>query len=219
MGNIDKRGVDALAQLDDLRAHLVAQLGVQIGQRLIHQKHGRVADDGAADRHTLALAAGQRLGLTVQILGDVQDLRRLTHFFVDLSFGDFLQLQREGHVLIHGHVGIEGIVLEHHGDIAILGFHIVHQLVADPQLTGADILQARDHPQRGGFTASGGAYQHDEFLVGDLQVELLDRHNAFVGDLKIALLFRLLALLLFLLCLGVGIDLLDVLQYDLCHTR
>ena len=29
VGDVDEGGVDALAQLDDLRAHLVAQLGVQ----------------------------------------------------------------------------------------------------------------------------------------------------------------------------------------------
>ena len=74
MGYVDKGGVDALTQLDDLRAHLVAELCVEVGERLIHQKHRGVADDGAADRHTLSLAAGQRLGLAVKVLGDVENL-------------------------------------------------------------------------------------------------------------------------------------------------
>ena len=219
MGDVDKRGVDPLAQLDDLGAHLVAELGVQVGQGLVHQEHGGVADNGAADGHTLALAAGQGLGLAVEVLGDVQDLRGLTDFLVDLVLGDLLQLQGEGHVFVHGHVGVQGVVLEHHGDIPILGLHIVHQLVADPQLAGGDVLQTGDHTQGGGLAAAGGAHQHDELLVGDLQTELLDSHNALVGDLKIALLFLgLLALLDLLFLLGVGVDLLQVLQNDLCHT-
>ena len=115
-------------------------------------------------------------------------------------------------------MGIQGIVLEHHGDVAVLGLHIIHQLVADPQLAGGDVLQTRDHPQGGGLAAAGGTHQHDELLVGDLQIELLDRHNALVGDLKVALLLRLLALLGLFLLLGVGVDLLQVLQDDLCHT-
>ena len=115
-------------------------------------------------------------------------------------------------------MGIQGIVLEHHGDVAVLGFHVVHQLVADPQLAGGDVLQTRDHPQGGGLAAAGGTHQHDELLVGDLQIELLDRHNALISDLEVALLLRLLALLGLFLLLGVGVDLLQVLQDDLCHT-
>ncbi len=68
VGNVDEGGVDLLAQLDDLGAHLVAQLGIQVGQRLVHQEDLRVADDGAADGDALALAAGQGLGLAVEIL-------------------------------------------------------------------------------------------------------------------------------------------------------
>ena len=219
VGHIDKGGVDALAQLDQLGAHLIAQLGVQIAQRLVHQEHGGVTDDGAADGHALALTAGQRLGLAVQILGDIQDLGGLPHLPVDLVLGYLLQLQRECHVLIHGHVGIQGVVLEHHGDVAILRLHIVHQLVADPQLAGGDVLQTGDHPQGGGLAAAGGTHQYDEFLVRDLQTELLDGHYALLGDLEAALfLRRLLALFGLFLLLGVGVDLLQILQNHLCHT-
>ena len=57
MGNVDKGGVDLLAQLDDLGAHLVTQLGVQVGQRLVHQQDLGLADDGAANGHALTLTA------------------------------------------------------------------------------------------------------------------------------------------------------------------
>ena len=218
VGDVDKRGVDALAQLDDLGAHLVTQLGVQIGQGLVHKEHGGVADDGAADRHALPLTAGECLGLAVEVLGDVQNLSGLPHLSVDLVLGQLFQLQGERHVLVHGHVGIEGVVLEHHGDVPILRLHVVHQLVADPQLAGGDVLQTGDHPQGGGLAAAGGTHQHDELPVGDLQRELLDSHHALVGDLQMVLLLRLLALFDLFLLLGVGVDLLDVLQNHLCHT-
>ena len=167
----------------------------------------------------LPLAAGQRLGLAIQILGNVQNFRRLTHLAVDLILGHLFQLQGEGHVFIHGHVGVQGVVLEHHGDITILGLHVVHQSVADPQLAGGNVLQTGDHPQGGGLAAAGGADQHDKLLVGDLQTELLDGHDALLGDLEIVLLLRLLALLDLFLLLGVGVDLLQILQYDLCHIH
>ena len=183
VGDVDEGGVDALAQLDDLRAHLVAQLGVQVGQRLVHQEHLGITDDGAADGHALALAAGQRLGLAVQVLGDVQNLGRLPHLLVDLLLGYLAQLQGEGHVLIYGHVGVQGVALEDHGDVPVLRLHVVHPLAADDQIALGDILQAGDHPQRGGLAAAGGADQDDELLVRNLQVEVVNRGHLVVIDL------------------------------------
>ena len=57
VGNIHESRVNALAQLDDLGAHFVAELRVQVGQRLIHQHHLRGTDDRAADGDTLTLTA------------------------------------------------------------------------------------------------------------------------------------------------------------------
>ena len=59
--------------------------------------------------------AGQRLGLALQVLGDVQHFRRPAHPAVDLLLGQLAQLQGEGHVLVHRHVGIQRVALEHHG--------------------------------------------------------------------------------------------------------
>ena len=51
---------------------------------------------------------------------------------VDLRFGDLPQLQRERHVLVHRHVRVERVVLEHHRDVAILGRDVVDHALADP---------------------------------------------------------------------------------------
>ena len=180
VGDVDEGGVDPLAELDDLRAHLVAELGVQVAQGLIHQEYLGIADDGPADGHPLALSAGEGLGLPGQQLRDVQDLRRLPDLLVDDPLGELPQLQAVGDVVIDGHVGIEGVVLEDHGDVPVLGGHVVHQTAADIDLPVSDGLQPRHHPQGGGFSAAGGPHQDDELLVGDLQVEVLDRHHAVV---------------------------------------
>ena len=75
VGDIDRGGLDHLMHALDLGAHLHAQLGVEVRQRLVEQEHLRIAHDGAAHRHALALAAGQRLRLAVQQLGDVENAR------------------------------------------------------------------------------------------------------------------------------------------------
>ena len=46
-------------QLDQLGAHAGAQLGIEVGERLVEQERHRVADQRAAERHPLPLAAGQ----------------------------------------------------------------------------------------------------------------------------------------------------------------
>ena len=130
------------------------------------------------------LAAGQSLGLTVQILSNVQDLGGLVDPALDLRFVHLTQLQGEFHVLPHGHVGIQSVALEDHGDVAVLGLHIVDQAVVDAQLALGDLLQAGHHTQGGGLTAAGGSNQNDKLLVGDLQVEIAHRGDVSVIDLE-----------------------------------
>jgi hypothetical protein len=46
-------------QLGDLDAHLHPQRRVEVGQRFVEQKGGRLMDDGPADGDPLPLPAGQ----------------------------------------------------------------------------------------------------------------------------------------------------------------
>ena len=57
MSNIHKGCVNTLTQLNDLGAHFIAELRVQVGQRLIHQHYLRSTNDRAADGDTLTLTA------------------------------------------------------------------------------------------------------------------------------------------------------------------
>jgi hypothetical protein len=86
VGDVDGRDAEAALQRGDLRAGRDAQLGVEVRQRLVHAEHLRVADDRAAHGDALALTAGQRLGLAVEVLGEVEDGRGLLDALVDLRF-------------------------------------------------------------------------------------------------------------------------------------
>ena len=59
VGHVDHGVAEPLVQGGDFDAHMDAQLGVEVGERLVEQKHVGLADDGAADGDTLALPAGQ----------------------------------------------------------------------------------------------------------------------------------------------------------------
>ena len=45
--------------------------------------------------------------------------------------------------------------------------------VADHDLAVADVLEPGDHAQRRGLAAAGRPDQHDEFVVGDVEVDAL----------------------------------------------
>jgi hypothetical protein len=51
-------------------------------------------------------------------------------------------------------VRVEGVVLEDHGDVAVLGREGVHDLAADPDEAVGDRLQAGNHAQRRGLATA-----------------------------------------------------------------
>ncbi|MNE63777.1 hypothetical protein D3C80_1591500 [compost metagenome] len=62
VGDVDNGGTNRLVQRRQFLTHAVAQLGVEVGQRFIKQKHLRSPDDRPAERHPLALATGELTG-------------------------------------------------------------------------------------------------------------------------------------------------------------
>ena len=73
VGDVDRGGLQALVQGLDLGAHVDPQLGVEVGERLVEQEDLRVAHDGAAHRHALALPAGELARPAFEQVLDLQD--------------------------------------------------------------------------------------------------------------------------------------------------
>ena len=91
-----------------------------------------------------------------------------------------LQPQAERHVFGNRHVRIERIVLEHHRDVAIFRRHVVDDVAADHDVAVGDVLQPRDHPQRGRLSAPRWSHQHDKLVVGDIEIDAAHRLNLVV---------------------------------------
>ena len=72
VGDVDHGRAEPLVQLHQLDAHLGAQRGVEVGQRLVEQENLGLAHDGAADGDALALAAGERAGALLQARLELQ---------------------------------------------------------------------------------------------------------------------------------------------------
>ncbi len=74
-------------------------------------------------------------------------------------------------------MGIESVVLEDHGNVAVLGRNIIHHPVSDDDFSGIGLLQPCDHSEGSGFAATRGADQDDKLLVLHIQVEVLDGYH------------------------------------------
>ena len=111
------------------------------------------------------MAARQCFGLTVEVVGEVQQAGGFFHALADFFLVHLGELQREAHVFGHGHVRVESVVLEDHGDVAV--FRIGHGdvIVADQNLPRVHKLQTGQHAQGGRFTTAGGADEYQEFAV------------------------------------------------------
>ena len=169
VGDVEAGGAELSLQALDLDAHLHAELGVQIGERLVEQEGGRIADNGAAHGDALALTAGELAGLAVQEVGEFEDAGGLLDAAVDLRLRGPAFAEAVGEVVVDGHVRVERIVLEHHGDVPVRGLDVVDHAPADLDLALGDGLQARDHAQKRGLAAAARPDQDNEFAIGDVE--------------------------------------------------
>ena len=71
------------------------------------------------------------------------------------------------------HVRVEGVVLEHHRNVAILGFLAGDVLVADEDAAAGDFLKPGDAAQGRGLAAAGRPDHDHEGAVRDFDVDAL----------------------------------------------
>ena len=129
--DVDHGHAQVALDAPDLGAHLHAQLGVEVREGLVHEEHLRLAHDRPPHRHPLALPAGEVPRLLAQVVTKPEGLRGRGDALVDLVLRRASQLQPEAHVVVDRHVRVEGVVLEDHRDVAVLGRQVVDDPVAD----------------------------------------------------------------------------------------
>ncbi len=155
----------------NLDAQRLAQLGVQVRERLIHQEDARLAHDGAPNRDPLHLAAGKLGRLALQEMADAQHFGGFAYAALDLVFrrAAHRRAQRKGQVVVDRHGRIERILLEDKGNIALGGRSRVDRLAVEEDAPLILFFQPSDHAQRSGFARAGGPQEHEELAVMDLK--------------------------------------------------
>jgi len=70
---------------------------------------------------------------------------------LDLGARELAELEAEGHVVVDVHVWVQGVVLEHHSDVAVFGGNVVDEAVADVDVARSGFLQPCDAAKDGGL--------------------------------------------------------------------
>ena len=182
VGDVNGGDAQAALELFDDGAHLHPQLGVQVGKRLVHQKHAGLNDEGAGQGYTLLLAAGELVGLPVRQVGDLHQLQSLGHPGADLILGNLSGLQAVGHIFADRQVGKNGVVLEHHADIPLMGGNVVDALFSEIEIAAFNGVKTGDHTQKCGLAAAGGAQKRKKLSLPDVQGNAVER-----GKIAVAL--------------------------------
>ena len=175
----DEHEGDAHLALDGLQLdlHLFAQLGIERPERFIEQQHLRVVDQRPGQGHALPLATAELVGLAMPEAAQANRLEHLVGPRAPRRLAHLLHLQPVLHVLQHGHVRKQGVVLEHGVDIAIERCQPGD--IATLQEDGAcrRALEAGDHSQHGGLAAAGRAEQREELAFADAEIDRIDRDD------------------------------------------
>ena len=129
---------DGLAQhavkLDQLRAHRCAQLGIQVGERLVEEERHGVSDQRAAQCDSLLLPAAQLSRAAFQQVPDAEHVRRRRDAAIDFLARELAQLEAEGEVSRDAHMRIKRVVLEDDRKVALRWIDIVDRGAVDPDL-------------------------------------------------------------------------------------
>ena len=184
VGDIDEGDAQPLLQAPQFHLHGLPQLVVQGTQWFVQQQDFRIVYQRPGDGYPLLLAATHLLGLPVTQLLQLGQLQHFGNPFLLLLAGNFFHQQPEADVFFHCHMGEQGIMLEHHVHIALVGGQLGDFFVIQKNMTRSGRLQTGNHAQYCGLATAGRPQQGHEFSVVDSQIKGGDNQVVFklLGD-------------------------------------
>ena len=135
-------------QARQFQAHLEAQFGIDVAQRVVEQEHRRRTGKRPRERRTLLLAVGKRPRLVRKHMADLQQLGDALDAGLYRAWRRLLRRQRRRDVVEGAHVREEGEILEGHANAAKFGIDVGNVLAADQDLSFFRVDHAGDQPEQ-----------------------------------------------------------------------
>ena len=160
-----------------LQPHLLAELGVQRAEGLVQQEHLRPDDEGTGERDPLLLAPTELTGIAALESAQGDQRQGLPHARLGLPPVHPSHAEAEADILADGHVGEQGVVLEHHTGVAPVRGRRgdVDPLDAHPARVGP--LEAGDDPEGRRLAAPAGPQQRDQLTGRDDEIDTIHRRD------------------------------------------
>jgi hypothetical protein len=162
-------------ELDQLHTHSATQPRVEIGEWLIKEEQLGASNDRSTHRHTLSLPAAEVSGTAIEQILDPEKLGSLPHAPLLLGAEDAADAERKREVLPHRQMRVKGIALKDERDVSLAGLGSGDVLSVDSDSSLVERLQTRDDPEKGRFSAAGGAHDDTELSVFNAEGHRLQR--------------------------------------------
>src|SRR5690606_7280208 len=188
VGDEDGGVAGALVDFAQPFAQFTPHLGIERAEGLVEEENARFDGQGLGQRHALALAAGQLVGIAPFEPGQLHQVEQFEGAAADFAGRRAgrtrAHLEPEGDVFQDRHVAEQGIVLEHEADIALLHALFGGVLVAEEDAAGRGPLEPGNEAQQGGLAGAGRAQQRNQLARDNIQRHIVQGRKAieFLAD-------------------------------------
>ena len=171
MGDVDHGLAGLLPDAHQLRLQKHAVLRIERRERLVHQQHAGIGDEGAGDGAALAHAAGQLMRIVTAEPAQADEPERRLDALGRLAATHPAGHQAEADIGLDVHPGKQAALLEHH--------RVLDRPAGRLDLDGAAglAIQAGEDAQQGRLAATARADDAQELPRRDRQADVIDRDD------------------------------------------
>ena len=173
MSYVDKCDTDALLDVLKLNLHILAKLEVKCTEGLVKKKNSGVGNKRARNCYSLLLTARKCAYALVFKTRKRYHLEHFGYFFANLLLGLLFKSEGECYIFINVEVGEESIFLENRIDVSLVGRKVIDYLILKENCTLVGSFKSADNTKGCGFAASGRAEKRYEFLISNVEVDIV----------------------------------------------
>ncbi len=144
----DEGHAQLVLQTDQFELRVFAQFLVERAQRFVQQQQLRALHQRACQRHALALATGELMGLALGKLAHFHQVEHGGDALFDLVPGQAVLFEAEGDVLLDAHVREQRVRLKHHVHRTLVRRYAGHVLAVDENPPRAGRFKSAQHAQQ-----------------------------------------------------------------------
>ena len=173
MGDENRRQALLFLKSLDLSSQLNLVVTVEVAERFVEEDEFRVPDEGPAKSHPLLSTTAETPDVILPDVRHAEEPQRVINLRFNLGPRSVSNLERKGDVLGDGQVGIQRIILEDHGDVALARSEAAYRMLIKIDLSLRRLLDACDHFQRRALATPRGTEKGHQLAVLTQEVQIL----------------------------------------------